>query len=1709
MNESEKQFSFTRAASSTSRRAKKDSYPSMKCVENIPLAGKSPTMKTRSILATRLTFVFAAMIYVAVSVSSACAQFTFGPEIQSTPSANITYDSGTFQYTDSANVSNDFAGLPLAGTAASLITTSSDWTASLSIDLSQRTMTATSTEEPSVGMGLVIEINGSVNNIVYVALEQVNDTGIANYNLYGNGVAFTTKVNGTNAQTTPLNGSQLQNNGTSLLYLPPTGSASGPATETNSAVSGVLTLEFSKASDVLTAFYNGTPVGSISLSNWSAQPTLTLAVLGLSGEGIAVPAGTDTASNLTVTGSLTIPTVQFTASPTNGSPPLTVQFNADAVDSAGNNIISWNWNFGDGATTNGQNPTHTYTNTGAFTPSLLATNNHGVAVIGSGPQIALASAGIPPSVTLQSPTYAAVSLGSNFSLSVSVTGAGPFSYQWQLNGTNLPNYVVAVAGGGVNNPGDGGMATNAALAPLGVAVDINGNLFIADTGNNRIRKVGTNGIITTAAGKGLQGYTGDGGAATNAEFNYLQDVAVDTVGNLFIADADNNVIRKVGTNGIITTVAGNGYGAGSGNGSGSYSGDGGAATNAELNFPSAVAVDIDGNLFIVDEYNKRIRRVGTNGIITTVAGNGQHAHNGDGGAATNAALDWPVGVAVDGAGNLFISESDYDSIRKVDTSGVISTIAGSGQLSYPNGVAVDAIDNVFVADSGNSRVCKVNPQGIISTVAGGGQFSNPPHNPYGVAVDAAGNLFYSDSAYGTVYKIVFSGSTLVLNDFGLGNAGAYDVVVSNPYGSVTSSVVNIVIAPQVANTSLPNGTNDLAYSAQLSAIYGQPPYSWLLVSGSLPSGVTLSTNGLISGIPTTFGTFNFTVKLNDALSSTATQPLELTVVSPPVVAIQSPNDITVFVGSNVTLAASLTGTGPFNCHWQLNGTNLPPSIITTFAGNGIGDADPAITASLSYPQAVSVDTAGNFYIADSFHNRVRLVGTNGIITTVAGNGTAAFFGDGGMATNAALWSPSAVAVDAVGNIFVADYSNNRIRKVGLNGIISTVAGNGAGSYSGDGGMATNAALWGPSAVAVDAVGNLLIVDSVNYRIRKVGTNGIITTVAGKGTYGYSGDGGAATNAELRSPAAIAVDTDGNFFIADKGNYIIRRVGTNGVISTVAGNRTFDYSGDGGAATNAALGWPDGVTVDGAGNIFIADQAYDVIRKVDTNGIITTVAGNGTAGYSGDGGLATSASLNAPAGLVVDAADNLLIADYSNDRIRKVASNGIITTVAGIGWSRFLGDGGLAVNASLYYPAGVAVAEAGNLFIADRYNERVREVTPNGVITTVAGNGTPGYSGDWSQATSAELNGPSGVAVDSAGNFFIADSSNNRVREVAAYGMIFTIAGNGTPAYSGDGGLATSAALNDPLSVAVDATTNLFIADCSNNRVRKVALNETITSIAGNGTGAYSGDGGAATNAELSYPSGVAGDAIGNLLIADNGNHVIRKIDTNGIITTVAGNGTASYAGDGGPATNAALFYPAAVAVDAAGDFFIADQHENVIRKVDVGGIITTVAGNGYSGYYGDGGCATNAALNSPSGVAADAAGTLFIADQGNNVIRKVSFNSTVLSPTLVLNNVSAANVGVYDLVVSNPYGSVTSSVVNLLITTTVPVILSSPQATVGSTNFTILLSGPAGSNYVLQVSTNLTYWSSVSTSTMPVSGSITLTNAITGYNRRFYRVYLQ
>jgi uncharacterized protein (TIGR03437 family) len=325
---------------------------------------------------------------------------------------------------------------------------------------------------------------------------------------------------------------------------------------------------------------------------------------------------------------------------------------------------------------------------------------------------------------------------------------------------------------------------------------------------------------------------------------------------------------------------------------------------------------------------------------------------------------------------------------------------------------------------------------------------------------------------------------------------------------------------------------------------------------------------------------------------------------------------------------------------------------------------------------------------------------------------------------------------------------------------------------------------------------------------------VITTVVGSSLAGYSGDNGAATNAALNYPVAVAVDSAGNVYIADAANNRIRKV-SNGVITTVAGNGTGDYGGDNGPATGAELYYPCGVALDSGGNLYIADDSNHRIRKVSSTGIITTVAGNGGYYPSGDNGPATSAQLNFPGGAAVDSAGNLYIADTLNLRIRKV-SNGMITTVAGNGSAGFSGDNGPATSARLGLPWGVAVDSAGNLYIADTYNSRIRRVS-NGVITTVAGGGTA-FPGDNGPATNAMLAGTTGVAVDSAGNIYIADTGNSRIRRVSN-GVITTVVGNGTQGFSGDNGSATSAQLAQPHGVAVDFAGNVYVADTDNNRIR--------------------------------------------------------------------------------------------------------------------------------------------------------------------------------------------------------------------------------------------------------------------------------------------------
>jgi uncharacterized protein (TIGR03437 family) len=333
------------------------------------------------------------------------------------------------------------------------------------------------------------------------------------------------------------------------------------------------------------------------------------------------------------------------------------------------------------------------------------------------------------------------------------------------------------------------------------------------------------------------------------------------------------------------------------------------------------------------------------------------------------------------------------------------------------------------------------------------------------------------------------------------------------------------------------------------------------------------------------------------------------------------------------------------------------------------------------------------------------------IATFAGNGTAAFSGDGSAAVNAALNDSKGMAIDPAGNMYIADSGNARVRKVTASGIISTYAGNGVAGFSGDGGLAVNASLNQVMSVALDAAGNLYVADSENRRIRKIAPGGIITTIAGTGVQGYTGDGGPAASATLGRPVALAVDAGGNLFYVDSVDQCVRRISAAGIISTVAGNGVEAFSGDGGLAISASLAFPLGVALDSAGNIYVADANNNRIRMINPGGIITTVAGDATEGFSGDGGLAVNASINIPSDVAIDGAGNLYIADAGNNRIRMVNPAGVITTIAGIADNGFSGDGGSPTLAMLNHPWSVTVSSSGTVYLGDMANFRVREIIP--------------------------------------------------------------------------------------------------------------------------------------------------------------------------------------------------------------------------------------------------------------------------------------------------------------------------------------------------------------------------------------------------------------
>lgn len=780
----------------------------------------------------------------------------------------------------------------------------------------------------------------------------------------------------------------------------------------------------------------------------------------------------------------------------------------------------------------------------------------------------------------------------------------------------VPEYLIStIAGTGTAGfSGDGGKANLAQVnAPGSIALDKAGNLYFADTVNYRLRKIATDGTMTTVAGTGVAdpAMNGDGGLATAAGLAFPQALTVDTNGDIYFIDGRRRLRKITASSGIITSIA---------------------TVGGQFFSANGVALDGQGNCLVTEGGGglDRIIKVTQNGAISLFAGNGNFSGPlGDGGLAINASLNNARGLHVDSVGTVYVADSFNQRVRKITKDGIINTVAGNGMTTGPFGdgglgpmamlwapqnVATDQAGNLYITQP--DRIRKVTPDGIINTIAGtGNTFYNGDGqaaasaslSAAGIAADNNGNIYFADPSNHRIRKLT-------------------------PVSADNTPPVLTITTPSTTPLTTPNRTLSVAGTATDNSLVTQ--VAWRNDRGG--SGVMSSASNWTAQVSLAPGRNQITVSAWDILGNESTQTI--------IVTYEANAAFNLVAGQPVVVLGS-------------------PSRID---GGFSGDNALAVNARLLNPQGVAADSSGNLFIADSANHRIRKIAPNGIITTYAGTGIVGSSGDGGLATNATLNEPGALVADAVGNLYVADTNNHRIRKINPSGIITTVVGTGGNGFSGDGEMATNARLSFPIALALDVKGDLLIVDAGNSRIRKfsMGT-GLLGTIAG-GSQGYGGDNGLAIAAQLRNPTGIAVDQQGNIYLADSGNYRIRKIAPDGIITTIGGTGVDGVFGNGILATMAAFRLGGGLALDGAGNLYVAERYANQIRRISRDGYVTTFAGNGNYSFDSFGsasGDALSAQLNSPLGLTVDRAGNLFIADTNNHRVVVVATYQNAATVS--------------------------------------------------------------------------------------------------------------------------------------------------------------------------------------------------------------------------------------------------------------------------------------------------------------------------------------------------------------------------------------------------------------------------------------------------------------
>ncbi len=1027
--------------------------------------------------------------------------------------------------------------------------------------------------------------------------------------------------------------------------------------------------------------------------------------------------------------------------------------------------------------------------------------------------------------------------------------------------------------------------------PTSLTIDqgVGGEVYVSDTLNHLIRVVrpGSGGQVSTLAGRAEPG--SEDGPALQATFRAPEGVALDDRGYLWIADTGNQTIRRINlATGEVSTVAGR---------AGSPGNTDGVGDQARFNQPKDLVYEAEtlaelavrdqtgappppASVLVADSGNGLIRRVWEDGSVETLTTLNLQASRAKQPpvrlqAAPAVRFDFPSGLVRDPFGNLFVSETETGLVKVLLRTGEVVLAAEPGSFDGPGGMTTTIRGRILVAES-RRTVQQIR-------YAGPSIFSVEPvtvsANP-GQAVTIFGRNFAPESVViigdVVVDSINFKDTTEISFISPALPSGRQTLTVQHRGGQAQTQ---IDIVPPAASALAPGGITTLAGGTSAVGDGLQATQAALLS----PAGIAVSRSGdlfvsdavqhrvrrvsAISGV------------IQTVIGSGSVGPRSSVGNGPPV-PLDTPARLVVDASGTLLVADRERN--------QILAYDPESGQVEVIAGTGragfSGDGGDALDAELNAPSGLALDSDGNLWISDTGNHRVRrLDHANDIIETVAGTGNPGFSGDDGNALEADLNSPLGLTARVDGSLLIADSGNHRIRLLRPDATIVSIAGSGTAGFYGDGGSALHADLDDPEDVALDADGTIYIADAGNQRIRQV-VDGTISTLAGTGLASFGGDGGPATAASFNHPSALVADGSGYLLVADTGNRRIRRIHlADGSISTVAGSDA-DFSGDGGPAWKAALADPAGLILDG-NRILLAERGGHRIRAVEEGttpldsppGIANTLAGTGFPGDSEGGSDPLQAKFHSPTGLAVEPEGGILFSDTGNQRLRRL-EGGLLSNFAGTGSPGFQDDVP-ALEAPLNAPTGLAVDASGDVIWADTLNHRIRHIGAAGYVSVIAGTGVAGFSGDGGRPYPAQLNAPQGVFISQDGRLFVADTGNHRIRLITRNpDRIVTIAGNGVQGYSGDGGPALEASLDSPTGLFVDDLDRLFVADTGNHRIRMIDLTTgTIETIAGLGEAGFSGDGGPATAARLHSPWGLTVDSQGNLFVADSGNQRIRFI----------------------------------------------------------------------------------------------------------------------------------------------------------------------------------------------------------------------------------------